>query len=206
MTGAFSYQPALLARRLTFTVTPTGLTCRTAEGDEKWRLDWAQVTAAAFVEHRVRGNLFRRLDLLTGASGGRQSVSITCGRVAPAADPDSAAHLGLVAAILDQLAARAGGFEVRIGEYGRHRLAIFGVGLAAVAGAVGLFALALVTGAAGGKLAGAAVPLLLLGAFGGALVVAYAPWREPACLPARTLARALRIMAASGDVSPDPPS
>ena len=109
MTGAFSYQPALLARRLTFTVTPTGLTCRTAEGDEKWRLDWAQVTAAAFVEHRVRGNLFRRLDLLTGASGGRQSVSITCGRVAPAADPDSAAHLGLVAAILDQLAARAGG-------------------------------------------------------------------------------------------------
>lgn len=206
MTGAFSYKPALLARRLTFTVTPSGLSCRTAAGGEKWRLDWAQVTAAAFVELKVRGNVFRRLDLLTGASGGRHSVSITCGRGAPPDDPDTAAHLDLVAAILDQLAARADGFDVRMGEYGRHRLAIFGVGLAAIAGAAGLFALALATGVAGDKLAGGAVPLLLLGAFGGALVVAHAPWRKPAYVPARTLARALRIMAGTAGDGPVPPS
>lgn len=193
MTQVFSYKPALLAARLDYHVGPGGLVCRAADGAEKWRLDWRDVTAAAFVEHKVKGNRFRRLDLRCG--GERRSISCTGGPGDPAADPDAAAHLDLAAAILDQLAALDDGLMVTVGEYGRSRLAIFGVGAASVLGGVGLAGLALATGVSSDRLGAGAVPVLLLLAMGAALMTTHAPWRRPPVVPAAPFAQALRQIA-----------
>lgn len=193
MTEVHSFKPALLAGRLDYHVGPQGLVCRAADGAEKWRLDWRDVTAAAFVEHKAKGNRLRRLDLL--ARGRRRSVSCTGGPGNPTNDPDAVAHLDLSVVILDRLAGLDDGFQVTIGEYGRYRLAIFGIGLASILGAVGLTGLALATGVSPSRLGVGAVPVLLLLASGAALVASHAPWRGPPQAPAALFAQALRAVA-----------
>lgn len=193
MNPVFSFKPAPMAARLDYETGPRGLVCRTADGAEKWRLDWRDVTAAAFVEHRARGHRLRRLDLLAG--GRRRSVGCTGAAADPAADPDAVAHLDLSAAILDRLAALDDGFLVTIGEYGRYRLTIFALGLVSVLGAVGIAGLAMATGVSPDRLGAGAAPILLLLASGVALVASHSPWRSPPQAPAALIAPALRSVA-----------
>lgn len=193
----FAYKPALLARRLVFETDRSGVTCRTSDGAEKWRLDWDAVTAVSFVEFGARGMDMRRLDL--SADGRRLSVSCTAPAGEPAADPDAAEHLRLAATMLDRLAECHPGFEVAIGEYGRSRLAIFAIGLLSALGAAIIGVLAVATGVSGDRAAVAAVPLVTMLLFGIVLMRSCWPWRARPRLPSATLARTLRIMAGDAE-------
>lgn len=191
MTG-FSYQPAPLASRRVFEAGPRALICRDAEGQELWRLDWQDVTAAGFVEHQVKGARMRRLDLVAGKGRPHRSIGYTGPPGDPAADPDGVVHLDLMAECLDRLAGLDDGFRVSIGEYGRARLAIFAIGLVSAGGAAVLAGAALASGMPADRMGGAAVPLLLMLGFGAVLVWSNAPWRAVPKAPARIFAQALR--------------
>jgi len=194
--SGFSYKPALLAGRRDFEVTEAELICRDDRGGELWRLDLNKVGSAAFVEHKVRDARLRRLDLVAGTV--HRSIGFNGGGGDPAADPNAAAHLELCAAVLDRLSERDGGLQVSVGEYGRARIAIFAIGLLSSGGAIGLLIAALASGISGARLGTAAVPLGLMVVFGGALILANAPWRGVPKVPARAFAAALRGIARPG--------
>ena len=193
--STFSFKPALLVGRVHYTLGHENLICTDKHGAEKWRLGWGNITKAGFVEHKVKASRMRRLDLMTGNRADKQSISYTSGLGDPAADPDGVAQLDLMAAILDRLAADDPAFQVSVGEYGRARVAIFAIGLATLAGAVGLMALVLATGVSQDRAAAASVPALMLVLLGAGLTYAYAPWRDVPQALASAFAGALRLIA-----------
>lgn len=155
-------------------------------------MQWVDVQGAAFVEHKIKGLRMRRLDLIGDGKGSGQSISCTGAPGNPSADPEAAAHLRLVADILDRLVARSSGFEIEMEEYGRARWMMFVIGLLSAASAVGLFVLALVTGVPGDKLGAASVPFIILFVFGGLLMAKHAPWRPVLRGDAALFSQALR--------------
>ena len=185
----FVFKPAMFRGPTTYMVGPRTLECREADGAVSRQLDWVDVRKAAFVEHSAHGAHLRRLDMMTGA--GRRSVSCT-GPDDPSTDTDAIAHLGLVAAILDRLEQDDGGFDVTLGEFGKARLAMFFIGVLSALGSVGIAAAGLLSGLPSGRLTEAALPILLLFAFGAILALGNAPWRRPPEIRAALLARVLR--------------
>lgn len=185
-----AWKPALLKGRIEVDMTETGLICRDGSGAEQWRLDWGDVAAAVVVEHTVRGTSMRRLDLLGRDGVVLRRLSCTGPPGAPVAGTEAGAYVLAMAAILDRLGERE--IAVTVGEYGRARVAIFAVGVVSVLGGFGIGVAALASGISGDRLAGAAVPILLLVVFGLFLVRANAPWRKRPELPAGLVAVALR--------------
>jgi hypothetical protein len=179
----FTYRPAALRGERTFRVTGAGLVCETADGAEQWRLDWAEVARAVFVDQTVRGVRLRRLDLVSGR-GVRRSIGYNGPSGPGGPDPDARTHMALLAAIAHRLAQRRPDATIALGEYGVTRLVLFGIGVGAVLAAVGLAAAALASGLSGDRLAAATVPVALLGLIGLVTAHASAPWRPLPRVPA----------------------
>jgi len=194
----FAYKPALLVARRTFDVAAEAVTAYDGAGQVAWRLAWAEIAQAAFVEHKLRGMRMRRLDLI-GTDGSRRSIGYNGGAGAPHLDPEGVAHLRLIAAVLDRIAAARPDLSVGVGEHGRARWAIFATGAVSLAAAAGIGGAALVSGLSERRMAEAAVPLGLLALFGVALILANAPWRTRPRIAPAILAEVLRQTA-------DPPA
>lgn len=190
----FSYKPALLIGAVTYDLGDIGIVCTDKSGTEKWRLDWNDITGAAFVEHTVKGSRMRRLDLLCGADAPTRSISYTGPKGDPTRDPDSVAHLQLLVAILNQLGAGTPDFQVSVGEYGKSRVALFVIGIATLVGGLGIAGLWISTGVSGNKIADAAIPVVLLALMGVMLVWSNAPWRAVPRLSAVAFATALSAL------------
>lgn len=190
----FSYKPALLVGAKGYRVTGEAVIAETGEGAEDWRLAFADVARAAYVEHFIRGHCLRRLDLVDGG-GTRRLIGFNGSQAPPPEDPDSAEHLRLLAATLRGIGAAQPDLSVTIGEHGRARWAIFAIGAASALGGIGIFAAALASGVSGGRLTEAAIPLGLMTLFGLALIYANAPWRALPRAPALVLAAALEQQA-----------
>lgn len=196
----FSFKPALFIGAYTYELGDIGVVCTDNSGVEKWRLDWNDIEAAAFVEHSVKSSRMRRLDLLCGADNPTRSVSYTGPKGDPTTDPDSVAHLRLLVAILKQLGTRTPEFQVSVGEYGKSRIALFVIGIATLVGGAVIAGLWISTGVPGGKIVEVAIPVALLALMGVTLVWSNAPWRRVPRLPANVLADALkRLSGAKSD-------
>jgi hypothetical protein len=183
-TGIYRFKPAPLRGAQTF-----GLASGVLHGGEDatgWHLPLADVTEAAFVQHRMGRSIMLRLDLRQGETLRRLAYNGAAKNWRN--DPDAHVFLDLASAVMSGLEAARPGIAVTYGEYGAARWSMFAVGLAALVGGIGLFLAALATGVPADRLAAAAVPALLLVALGGAVGLTYAPWRKPPRIPASTLA------------------
>lgn len=186
---SYTYKPALLRSAVVYEVTDHDLICRTKEGGENWRMDWDQIQSAAFVEQKFRGHHIRRLDLITAT--GKRSIAFSGGSLNARADPQSATHLDLMAAILHRLEAQTKEFPVIIGEYGRGRTTMFLVGVFTLLAGSGLIALAAATGVSSDKMMEGAVPAGLMILFGAVLCYRNRPGQREVTLAAGLLAGAL---------------
>ncbi|MDF0599978.1 hypothetical protein P1J78_04470 [Psychromarinibacter sp. C21-152] len=153
--------------------------------EDGWSLPLAEVTDSAFVTHRARGNRMVRLDLRTGTETRR--LALTVPEAGWPDGPEAATFRRLVLAVLR---ARPD-LPVVTGEYGWGRLAFFGIGAVSLLGGPTLFGLALATGLSGDRLAGAAMPALLLTLIGALVGWSYRPWQRLPRVSAGALADAL---------------
>lgn len=183
---SFSYRPAPLLGKVTFSLANGVLASHEEPG---WELALADVTHAAFVQHRLGRTIMLRLDLSEGGTLRRLSYNGSSGGWRDV--PDAHVFLDLAALVVRGLGIAQPGFTVTYGEYGRARTTMFAVGLASVLGGLGLFLAALATGVPAARLAAAAVPALLMLALGGTVAFAYAPWRKPRAVSAAALAPVL---------------
>lgn len=132
-------------------------------------------------------------DATAGSDGDvKRSISYTGGVVLPSDDPEAVVHLDLLAAILSRLDPE---LPVAVAEYGRARMAIFGVGVLSIIAAIAMFALAIGTGISGDRLMAAAMPFGLLLLLGVSFAWSSAPWRPIPTLSAKALARSLTRIA-----------
>lgn len=169
--------------------SPTGyeLTGGVLRSDAGWSLPLAEVEAATFVTFTAARLRQMRLDLLHG--GHRRSIGLGLARNAdPAGSDDYRQFLTLAAATLMALEEARPGLPVTLGEVGRARLIMFGIGLVAALAAVGLFVLALASGVSTERMiqgGTAMVALLLIG-----LLISWGsrPWRKLPELAPRELA------------------
>lgn len=197
MTGGteFTFKPALLRAPVRHALTQAALILHDSDGAQVDRLAWEAITGGAFVEMRAQGAFrMRRLDLFH--PGGTLSLSCTApdGDLSPGTDAGK--HWALMIAVLERLATEDRGIRFNIGEYGRGRVAMFGVGLFSALTAVGLGIVMLATGVSVDKMTGAALPLVLMLGFGGVLMSKHAPWRPPPAFEAGALAQVLAAMLA----------
>jgi len=192
MAEHYSYKPALLVAARHYSVDDTQVICTDKTGAEKWRMGWAEVTRAAYVEYTVKATRMRRLDLQAGPKATEQTIGGNGGMGDPSRDPDTVAQLDLIAAIATRLADRDEGFQVTFGEYGRARRIIFVFGIVAMLSAVGLTVLTLVTGVSSDGIIEAAVPFGVVFVMGVLLFWSNAPWRPVPQMSARGLAEYLR--------------
>lgn len=168
----YAYKPAALRGAVVCKVSAD----RLQTGDD-WQVDFADVHAAAFSTQVVGDARFIRLDLWTGEQ--MRSLSYTANANAWHSDPDARVFLGLVRDVLQALAEVSPELEVTLGSKGGPRTAMFAVGVVSLLAGGGIFAAALATGISGDRLAGAAVPMLLLVGLGGLVAYSYSPWRRP---------------------------
>ncbi|KUF11204.1 hypothetical protein [Pseudoponticoccus marisrubri] len=182
MAEVFSFRPASLRGAVDWRLEGDRLL--TPEG---WR-DLSTLQGARLVQSTVRGILLRRLDL--SFPEGRTRIAINVPRSAGPEQPDRRAHLALCRAIAAQLAKHQPQLPVHLGEGGRVRWVMFGMGAVSVLIALAIFFGALASGVSTDRLIGAAIPVGLLVLFGGAVMATTVPWAaRPACtateLPAR---------------------
>lgn len=175
----YSFKPALLCGAQDWVLDETILT-----GPAR-PIDLRDVTRAVWVERVIRRNRFTRLDLHDNE--GRISIAITTQTGQDRDDPDRAAHRGLCRAVAGVLAELEPDLPVVVGEYGRAALAMFVIGALTLLAGIALPLLALATGVSGGKLAGAAVPIMMLLAMGGVFAWTNRPWKPEATIPAAAL-------------------
>ena len=186
----FAFKPALLRGERVFELDEVGLT----EPEADLHIAWADVKAAAFVDLTARGMRIRRLDLTPRGGGEKLQISVTTGDASPPVDPDAIAFLRMASTALERLEDAQPGFEVTFGEYGTARILMFAVGVLSVIGALGILLVAAIAGISSDRWLAGIVPMLLLLGFGGVIMVNYAPWVKPPKMPARVMAKALRLL------------
>ncbi|MCI2400490.1 hypothetical protein [Aliiroseovarius subalbicans] len=153
--------------------------------EDGWTLDLTQVTRVAFVQTRVKSNVFRHMDLWQGDL--RHSVSWSGLAGDWTTDPEAFAFLDLCSATADALAKVQPDLRITWGTYGRSRKWMFAIGLIALIAGLGLFPIAALSGVATSKLLTAAIPMIALVLIGSTLVAGYAPWRKQPTLAAGDL-------------------
>ena len=174
----WSFKPALLRGAQEWRIEGTAL------DGPAGRIDLNDVERAAFVDQAMKGHSFTRLDLIEGDR--TLSISITSPKTDDP-DPDRQAFFALTLAVAQILKDRRPGIPVTIGEYGRSALIMFVIGVLSLLVGVGIGAVALASGLSGERLGAAAVPVLLLVAFGGMVAWARRPWKPALELPAASL-------------------
>ncbi|MEM9047451.1 MAG: hypothetical protein AAGC92_01920 [Pseudomonadota bacterium] len=196
---AIAYRPAPLSKKLHFAIDGGRLTCRTADDAAalQWSLALGKVNAAVLAEHVLNRRRFRRLDLRSEGRWYRIEGNFYAG---PAGDTDAARQRALIVAVASALPSD---LPVKLGARGGWRYAWFGLGLLALFTPIGILVAAIATRAEWEKIALAALPMLLLAAFGYALAVHFAPWRAPQVLPAQSLAALLTRHDATSPAEPD---
>lgn len=179
----YSYNPAPLSGEKTFTLDGHLLSLRGPAKHEEWSLDLAKVDRAILVEHRQRGMVMWRLDLLSGGTLHRVARN---GNVAPG-DPGAETYLGLVRDIGIALSSAQPGFKIEIGEYGWARRVFFAMGVVCTAGGLAfLLATFLIEPSAEGIAVGVAM-LFMLGGLGLILLRTHNPWQDPVRIDAETV-------------------
>lgn len=185
-------KPALLRGREFFEAGPTHLVCTDAENRQKWCVAWTEIAGIAFVEHTMRGMRLSRLDLLPRGAAPLRRIACTVPRVDADENPEYAGFRATMAAIAGQLAETAPDLPVTIGEYGRSRLLMFGIGVISTVGAVTIAALAAAGGRGDALIGEALVPVVLMFLFGVAVAWGTAPWRRLPRVPVAIFAKALK--------------
>jgi len=155
---AYAFKPAALRAPVRYDLDTARL--REAGG---WDLALNDVTAAAYATQVMKGTRFMRLDLWAG--GTRRSLSYSGATSGWTADPDARAFLELTRSTLHALTDVRPDLDVALGATGGPRLAMFGIGIAAILLGGGVFA--------------AAGPMGLLATIGALLALACSPWRKP---------------------------
>ena len=174
----WSFKPALLRAAQDWRLNGTKL------DGPGGHIDLSNVEKAAFVDQAMKGHRFTRLDLME--SDRTLSISIT----SPASgvpDPDREEFFAVLLAVAQVLADRQPGLPVAIGEYGRTALIMFSIGVLSLLFGLGIGFAALASGLSGERLGAAAVPVLLLVAFGGTLGWARRPWKPALQISAASL-------------------
>lgn len=183
-TEEHGFKPALLRGRHLVDVGETHLVFREARGGEKWRLAWADISSAAFVDYKVRGARMSRLDFLSKDGKPMRSVSCNSTAINPMADPEFLAYRATVAAITERLSRVSPNLPVTVGEYGRTAMWIFGIGIASI-----IFSLGIAIAALAGGRGEALVPVSVLLIFGLYLAWSNAPWRPRLSVPVKLFAK-----------------
>ncbi|MEC3862260.1 hypothetical protein VK792_13280 [Mesobacterium sp. TK19101] len=176
---SFSFRPAPLRAQVTYRLEPGLL------HGPHGTLELSNVTRAALVDHVIRGQRMRRLDLYTG----KRVVHIGLNRDAslPVTDSDRAAHHALCRALATHLAENTPDLPVAIGETGGARWAMFAIGASSLLFSLGILIAAAVSGISGDRMAAAALPMLMLAGLGVLLIQGNAPWKKQPTLPATLL-------------------
>ena len=183
--STFHINPAPLRKARGYRLENDRLTALSASGRQDWELDLSAVTAVQLSGLGQRGAALRQLDLKSGDTLRR----ISCN--APPDSPSDTAHRALSAAVLSRLSELNPGLKVELGQSRATGWVFFGLGLASLVGAAAILSAALATGVSGGRLIGAAVPLVLMVGLGALLCSLHAPWRPRPQLPAGKLAARL---------------
>ncbi|MFB9151276.1 hypothetical protein [Roseovarius ramblicola] len=161
------------------------------DGDRLWiagdgPFELSRVEVAAFVTHSLGDSQMVRLDLTW--PGARRAIGFNGGRRGHADNPDAREHRAAVAAVLRALAAARPDMTVTLGAPRGARWTLFGFGVLALLSGAGIGAAVLAEGLSGGRLAGAAMPVLLLVLIGAALVIGHWPWTRRRAVDAAALA------------------
>lgn len=186
----FSFKPALLRAPQTVVVDAAGVSLATSQGKRDWQLAWRNIGEVALVDFGARRMQISRFDLIDSRTLKRHAISCTVSSGTTQTSEDFGAYAAAKRDVLKRLADVDPAIPVTIGEYGGARLAGFLVGIACVLAAIVIGFVALAAGRSS-SVAGAAIPLLIMLVFGGAVSWAYAPWRRRQSLPVGTIATAL---------------
>ena len=162
----------------------------TDSGELKDEVRLADVVDVRFADVRVRYTVQRRLELVTEAGVFRLSISTTTG-TEPSEEP-VASYLAGAARLLDALHEQRPELDVEMGEGRRMRIVWFSIGAFSVLMSAGILVAALLTGVDGDKMAGAAVPMLVLAAFGAVMMRSNVPWAPWPRLSSKDVAVLLR--------------
>ncbi|RBI77527.1 hypothetical protein DQW77_00555 [Roseovarius sp. TE539] len=171
----YSFQPAPLADERTYTLVDHRLSCRRSGGRDEWTLDLSDVDRAILVEHRQRGLVMWRLDLLSGDTLRRAALNSNAGPGAL----DAETYLGLVRDICTALAEAQPGFKIEIGEYGSARRVFFAMGVVCTAGGLAFLLATFLIEPSAERIAVGAAMLFMLGGLGLILLRTHNPWQDP---------------------------
>lgn len=189
-TRRFLIKPALLRGRRYFDLDEHGLACRTRDGALDWQIAWTDLTRIVFVDHHINRQLMWRLDLISGDVTRR--IAINLPEDGAKSNPDLAEFVDLIAGVTDTVATVRPDMRVSLGEYGRAKWGMLSVGALSVLAGLGILLAALVGGVSTDRLAGAAVPMLVLIALGALVIRAHHPWQTPPEVPAASFAPIIR--------------
>lgn len=179
MEQRFTYRPAPLAAPQTITVDATGVAVV-----GKWALRWDQVTGLRHYSFPARGVEMLGFDLLY--EGGAHSISLNT--VEQPGEGARATYEETLCAVL----ARVPGMPVVLRRAGWQGMVFFFIGVAAAVLATGIIGAAIATGVSTSRLIEAAVPMLMLLAFGGVVAWGNRPGRALPQVSAEMLRMMLR--------------
>lgn len=182
----FHFKPAPLRNAIGYQVEIDRIV-RLSDGEE---CRFSEVTTARHVRRGVGQMEMERLDLHCGKRLFRvaQNRSLRT----PDDDSDLNAYRGCLLAVAEQLALTNSAVRIELGEGGKARWALFGLGLFSLLAALGLLAAALITGVSNEKLMDGLIPISILAVLGGWVGHAFRPWRPRIRIPPRVFADAMR--------------
>jgi len=130
--------------------------------------DLSRVKDAVFVTHAFGDSRMERLDLTWPDT--HRAIGCNAGRKGFSDSAEGREHRAAVGAVLRALAAARPDAQVTLGAARGTRWALFCIGIVSLLAGVGIGAGALASGVSGGRLAGVAMPVVLLTVLGVALV------------------------------------
>lgn len=150
---------------------------RISKDDVVESLSFHDVCNVRYADTTAREYHFRRLDL-EDRNGKKMRIHITTMlRASPENEPDLRAFYELLQSIGEHLHKTQPSQEIILGETTKISWIIFSLGLAAVFGAIGILAFALLAGVSEHRLMEGLVPMLVMAGFGIYICVMSRPWR-----------------------------
>ncbi|MCZ4353052.1 hypothetical protein O4H61_11050 [Roseovarius aestuarii] len=187
-----TFKPALLARRITYHITPSYVARRSSDGIETWRVAYADLTDLGHVSQNIARTRTERLDLFT--ADGKRSISMNASYRAPD-DPQYVAFRSTLDHLAAALHAARPDLSVTLGQRGGGRMMMFVIGVVTVLFAIGFAAVILGQGLSANRVSGVVPPLIAMLAFGGVISWTYRPVKTLASLPTATFAQTMEALA-----------